>query len=849
MFGSPNRLLCEQVVDDVRRSSSRHKHRYALPQVLHGAFYTSSHDCPGIGSLFDVHLYGKWAPLFGGFVQRERILSTAVFVPDAPVIHGNEKPEILFFNFRTQHAFSETQKFELALLANVILASVDTELKRRQKHWQPALLWTTRCQSSLTSIFNDALVYHSAEQREEHFVEHLLGNLHQYLVRPGGDNERLLASVYLLKNTPNGMTLNRCGRQWGAKEEKAPLAEQRCYREDEASITVCTATTGRSHLLNHIDPPGQTSIELMQGEYSRLVTTDLPPQYILRPPRKREPARLILFDPEGEFGGERIKNTIPIPRVEDKLLVRNEVQFADLFGELDSEWSRPCSEVCVPIYAGQQIVGCVNIESDQTYRFNPSSLNVLGAVSTIVGAAVMQRDSSRLLDEIQTASELFHTERHPDPESLRLDELASQVARTLGCYAIDIEIAVGINEGEAVYTTIATSRDDETTLQTSKWSSRVAGAFSDSVNSIVVDIDKSRRSETPSVYIIRQSAQTPVAAAPGSCRFALSAIDDFEFDIEDAATDPPIDIIIGVALGDPEAREVTAPRAILWASYLHRPFAIDDEQWANSLRRDGQLQYLFSTAARCSVIPLTWSSEALAAIRFNRAMHHGGLIDTMEKISAELSTVSRRYGSSDERHEGRALSMSIGKAAGLSDYLCSHLNVTRRLAATNHSNDLADLIERLKLKHEWPLQKLLDEAWQVVVSLYTHRSQELTLNLADGLRIVGSRDEVSELLILVLTNCVLHGKRADGVRDIVVDAVVRSEGIASVRIYDHGESTSLDSTSYRNTKEQPRLGVSTIKKLAGAICHEGKYTFVPPSIDGGVSWEFVFPVCEITRSI
>lgn len=853
MFGAPGRRFCEQIVQDTIQGNGEGSTKFTLPQVIHSTFFRDAKRGPRIDPLFDTSVYGKWELLFQGFANREGIVSSAVFVPEQPVIRENMLPEVLFFNFRSEQRFDKKQRFSLALLANAIFASIEIELSRRKKYWQTALLWTTRCQSSLTSIFNDGLVYQPGEHSEASFVEYLLENLYAHLKRP---QERLLASVYLLRRDRDTITLNRCGKQSGEMGKGDFLREQICYSADSPSITVCTAITGRAHLLNHIDPPGQTSIELMLHEYRSLAESSLAPNYALRPPTFREPPRLILFFESNEKVHEAtILETIKVQRVAQKLIARHRVQYSDIFGELDSVWPRPCSEVCVPIYAGQQLVGCVNIESNVTYRFNPSALNVLVAVSTIVGAAVMQRDNARMLDEVQKASEAFHTSQHPDMDSLRLNELAKQVARTLGCRSIDIEIATGPDGTRPEYSLIATSRESHDEHGFGSWTTAVTKSRPDNASAVIVDLAESREIGELSVYDVFEVGEKDselldrvrhrhldAGSWHDNVRYRLvsRAVAVLAPDLQRVSR--KLDIVIGVSIGASENLHVSQlPQAILWATFSNRPFALRDEQWANQLRRDGLLRHLLSTAERCSVVPLTWSSQALSAIRFNRAMHHGGLIDTLEKVSFELQRAEIEFQKLGESSKLPVLGYAnitehIAKASYLSKYLCSHLNVARRISGTNDVRQHSEAVEALA--HSWSLRELCDESWRVVTAHFSHRDQTIRFVNSEDISIRVSIDEISEMLTLILSNCVLHGSGRNGIRTAIVDW--RREGERSVRLRISDESMGVSPRSTDTMTNRHTLGVTTIRKIASVICVNGEYEYLPASYNAAAEWSFMF---------
>jgi len=864
MSGAPKSTFCHEIVAqiwprDTAAQAYGHDahHEFTLPEKLRGVFFRNAASIPRFEPTFGPSKFGKYAPLFSEFYSRESILSAAVFCPQKPAIAGSNKPELIFFNFRTAHEFLPAQRHKLALLANAILGTLDAEVTRRTASWRSVLIKTIQCQSSVTRCFNESLVHGHGTEAAETCVRRLLIVLHSYLKL---EDEDLLVSAYLLAADHGNLQLKRCGDQIGGKGTPK-LELQECSGDENASITVCTALTGRSHLLNYVDPSGQTSIEITDTQYNQLAAMALPSeQLMLESAVGRRPARLILlhgevhldtldWDALRTFFSQRALSGIFA-----RLYARFQCQFAHIFGNLDSTWSRPCSEVCVPIVVGDDTIGCVNIESNYTHRFNPSSLNVLASVGAIFGAAVVHRDNTFLLDAIQRCAEGFHTTVKLDRESLGLDKLAAQVALNLGCREVSIDALTEIGVAVPRYYRIASSTQDElvgmqapTGIPTD-WTLFVAQNANrcEQFRSLVLANTGDSLSAYNVLFVKTDNNQNDFAQAPIE-QFTLVPAEAFSVRQDTALLQ--YDLVIGVPLLTPDELGRPTCVGVMWASYCQRRFNVTSDHPWDQVQRSLYLDHVICIAKRCSIIPVTLRSRVWEELRYRKSIHHGGFINIIERTSEHIcrgiESISIGAGVEDALHRARLLS----------GYLCTHFNVSRHVY---RNVDVAELRTRLGNSGRERLLSLAEHvqrAWDITQDLHAFkRPPELSLpkGSAIDITVFTSSDYLIELVVMILTNSLLHGKNEKtGFRRIAINwdaSEIEHDNLLPVLFLDDGPgfpSSVLGSQNdvpwrYFDGSGEHGFGIMLIKRLGEIM--SGKVPINTNGDNGGANWTVWLPV-------
>lgn len=668
------------------------------------------------------------APLFSSFLARERVRCSVVFSPSVSVLgrlrqaasaprarrpapagrQGHARPtvpdstvtELLFLNFRDLNSATRFKdpsfRRSLALLARRMFMVVEGDIRSRiDTDWGPAMLRNLRCQSQISRKVRDDLLSspsrgafattplrHPSEVRDgppanpwhiyREFYDALATTLRAEL---GGPEERMIVAIYacvpdtVSKQDPTIWPHLHCIGAHGRSEPAQKAAEkhlnkQRLYAPSEASVTICTTVTGRSHLLQYVEKDSAaarqdrggralTAIELSEMLWHPDFATEandiaaehgaIPGTRIFECQASSRPRRLLLegdLTTEGWIRLEALAARYGIPTfLAQKLRLRTGAKYARIFGALDSEWEHPCSEVCIPIVVGGQILGCVNIESNEPDRFNPSFLNALQALSSTVGIAIMQERRQRLLRCMQTIDERLHASP-PVPDGqieVALDEFAQAAALSLGSVRLDI---VGrLRSSLQPFTQLAVS--DRGWHDRHKWISPRENGWTDY-------IVREKRDDFVGVLFVPEDALGDTAKQPAYSAWRMTRSGDarqptaYEFEeIEggpSTATSMTSDapgLVVAVRLGE---LDQDLPPAVMWCTFAARPFdtRFDRVNRLGAAQRNKYLQYLQSVADHCAVVPALCRSALLAAAEARLNVDHAPLTLLIEAARTRL---------------------------------------------------------------------------------------------------------------------------------------------------------------------------------------------------------------------
>lgn len=217
----------------------------------------------------------KYRTLYSGFLDREEVASSAVFMPSQPRIPGNTLREILFFNFRKPQAFDAASQESLLRLADVMLRKVPSLVRERNRNAYAPAKTMIRAFTSLLKEVNSQL-NNPSRAYDRVFFDTIASNLHDVLNIEGRDSQpqrdqtrpMMIVSIYLSEaneaktpvkdSTPKRFDLDR--RQTlkligsSITDEKHERKQQPLYNEASPSITTCTTMTGGPLMLHRIDP-------------------------------------------------------------------------------------------------------------------------------------------------------------------------------------------------------------------------------------------------------------------------------------------------------------------------------------------------------------------------------------------------------------------------------------------------------------------------------------------------------------------------------------------------------------------------------------------------------------------
>lgn len=710
-------------------------------------------------------------PLFGSFNEREAIRSAALFQPVKSMICLREAKttpsvvELLFFNYRAPQSFLDpAYKGRLRRLAFQIFSTLSAEIQYRVRHeWQGSMLMNLRTQSRISQIVRatflatDTLESPAGQQGPDtdEFGRHAAFDRLAEELRSElkvGD-EKMIVSIYEHVSRPV-----RLDSPWRVVDDPQPrlvcrgwagrgalateLNQQKLYVPEQASITVCTAVTGRSHLLQYVeedsrhdgmDRPRRTAITIPEPADWRVLhiaeMSAIAGCHRTSASAKIYPCaasasgdRLVLEGTLSDEGWDELSRYVASrgvsPFFVEKWKRRAVSKYARIFGKLDQNWAYPCSEACIPIVVGNQVLGCVNIESNKPDRFNHSFLNALMALASTVGFAIVQTRMQRLLDEMQATASAFHRPLAPSEPANKvspLDQLAAVAAHAIGCTRLDIvgtlrsatgepyhHLAVSDPEWHEHNGWVAPRRSSE---GPPGWSEYVAKSQTPGLRGVVL-VPGHHTGHGPKLqgaYEItgpHEREGRPFfdlsRLAPEGCPTLSHAM---------ALTSPAM--IIGIRLTASEVSQSQLP-AVMWCMYQYKPF----EATANNRnlpvreveKQQRHLGHVLTIARSCALIPTIARSATLARAEATLNVDHSPLTHSVEYVASWVRDAVESAGDADQDWK---TGLRLASAA-----LRAHL-IEQRIARRLSEQAPDDLARGLCIEYpDLALRNLLLDAWE-----------------------------------------------------------------------------------------------------------------------------------------
>jgi|GEM_PF-4423130 len=230
-------------------------------------------------------------PLYSSFVDREQILSSAVFMPESgPRLASNTKKEVLFLNFRKKTKFTDKLKVRLLHLAGKMLDRVPVQVNDRNRGAYAPARTMIRAFTSLLREMNNQL-NDPSRRFDEPFFNSIATRLRDVLLRkpkaadpaasappvspgPGSPSEssdrkgsqpQMIVSIYLCESSKGKRvpcawpSRDDLGRHQvlnviGSSSNEHLRPTQKLYDTGSSSVTICSATTGGTLMLPRIDP-------------------------------------------------------------------------------------------------------------------------------------------------------------------------------------------------------------------------------------------------------------------------------------------------------------------------------------------------------------------------------------------------------------------------------------------------------------------------------------------------------------------------------------------------------------------------------------------------------------------
>lgn len=647
-------------------------------------------------------------PLFQSFLFRERITSCAIFSQHAPPLFPSPLTDLLFFNFRSAQCFDREHRERLSHLALAMLRHAPTlSLRRNLASASPAIR-TIRAFSSLFRSLNHHLREPGVIPAPDLYNK-IASDLHHVLAldteRDALDSAaspRLLISIYLTSMDRSSTGTNSIVEPILALRGSSCTSHHTRCRQllyptpagGADSITTCTTLTNCAHLLHRIDRhvqyngeriPLETSVDLTQAQFqfasqdSSLATfgnstsvhdgdTCVGTWHIELAHADRNRAsphhlfpRLILHTPSSNSRDSTHRDSVlehalfhlthtalmqKWPSLLTKLKCRFHVQYSHIFHPLASGWDLPSSEVCVPIRYAGQCIGCINIESRHTDRFNVTYIGLLSSFAAVIGVLAARELDIKLSTDMQSVLLRIHSQpfvrdglnefglpsRHIIEDRYSLNALAGSLAQAAWaerCYFI----ATGSHPDDPTRF-LATS--DHLWNEHRKW----ILPRPDGINAWLA----AQPEDTVGViYDMRDSSSTVVLKASPSPYGTPRSIDTTAPDSllpqprsHDNSTASRI-VIIRLSSFRNDTVPASRSRVHIILAYDQCAFELSVKSRREFERRLTFINYIYTLCMRCTGIADHWTSKLLSQLTIHENISHGDAFKAIEEAFACLS--------------------------------------------------------------------------------------------------------------------------------------------------------------------------------------------------------------------
>ncbi|QDV91519.1 hypothetical protein RAS2_26210 [Phycisphaerae bacterium RAS2] len=858
MYGQPTapfiRNLLRDLYDTSRPSLAHH------PNIFVHA-YNSTDETPPSGHTSFAAQFPQFSTLYDGFMQREKIERFVAFTPrrlkplekDLP-----RRPPILLFYFRWLDGGGQLREltrdylYALADLADRIFRLVDVQTSERAQ----SLDWFSPLRKTFRRLsYVDAALRELTSPNSSLNLDSTLKGLWELCFGPfdqpnPGERATRLATVHTLEcgDEPKLCTLVSLPT-FPMKEERDQLIQA------SSSITVCTTLTGRTHLLNHVDPvepERYTSIALpavafsaFQSVFAELERLFPENRLSLVSPTSRQgrgkierlPARLRWRGQRNKLDWTRARRLCEIrcptlvPYIK-KLAVRTELHYGDMFKDLHKQWERPSCELCLPIRSRDGFVlGCINLEYSETYRFFPHIVGVLSDFAQKVGYVISSQRVLSLMERGANATQI--PLRGSPPKSNVYEQFAHDVMEYFLCDHVDVLIRDAFDE-QPIYRLIACSKgnaDAEKKGSSCKWTSALGTGEGDVIGFAVFCCLADGASKPTSALAIkkrdaqrdadywRNSLDYPHLSGFGAQERELIAVPLEESDLEQLGEvrthETKATILIGVRIGANSASP-QEPAAVMWSAF-YTPTRI---QVGNAKRHiDVLLRYvrmLLGIGAHLSSIPLAWASQYRTLPQILSAFRHAKVGDALGPAANLLEQlVHDKYGDKwileipsrmDDDHI-RAL---------VSTYYVKMIAQTLELLILD---DEELLVSKCKgLARQVSLRDVVYECWLAAQLIAQNKYFVLTPSIDLDITVLVYRNALSLVLVNIFTNLLLrsNSENATDSQQVEIRCEQCQDGGWALSIRDFGVGLNKEQLNQR-LRWQPQQGLGIIDKLGMGI--------------------------------
>lgn len=837
----------------------------------HGTHPSLSHKCiPNVAANASFYAqppvcdhFPKYRLLFSNFVAREDIKSLAYYCPKTSPRGHSRLKEMLFFSFREPTTFKEPLKNGLLDLAERIIISIPSETKKRERSgtWSLPLLESVHRSAYVSDVIQERLLTEldsasdgkSIRASDTQMLRDMLSSLFQGLIsRENQHKSNVIILLRLLQST-HGLDLvtalaapeqiyrtTRAGPQLVSLQRHVDLAyieQDDSVKDANAGVNICTTMTGRAHLINYVDPEGQTSIPLDTRTYRRLegIRFDLIfHQYCrLLSPCNKQPARLLLHkEPENATAGNiRLMFPSDVCYVWDKLLWRAAMNYSQMFREEVHFWQRPCSELCLPINVNRQTIGCLNIEVDRPYAFSRDLVTSLSSVTGVIGLLLVRRKITNLLDSVKSTVSVLSAPQVQAKTEEQLDAFAVCIQQSLLCDRVDI--CTGSSDRQSTYCRIASSaegwRNNKAVEEPRRDGATAALMRADDVHlrGIVYEVDPTAQRLTIAVSVHRRDNDV-----------CLSRTEILRDEWPSLVKERPCRLLFGIRMfssssGDPQ------PLGIMWC-FLTGPGRLylgGDPEDDASLK--AYVRSLLQAAECCSIIPEVWRSHANQMIEFFQKFEHESLGQVTASARSNVFEASQELERSwrAESSERKVIARRLDACTKELDYVHSKIsflaNVSRVGALKNLEAPVSSSV---------PLKEALAEAFHIAQVLYSvpQCDEERLLAHVGDHSVHVPREYLRVLLVNILHNSLKHGLNkipADSA-ELYVEAHsdLETSHLVKLIISNGGNSIPEEFLSSDATGDSKgrHLGLSFIRALSEML-GERECQFAKATDEGGAS--------------
>lgn len=808
--------------------------------------------------------FRRTTPLFGNFIERERVASIALFVQPQP---HSEKPAILMFAFRRGPDaravdFTPGKQKALEQLARRVFARLPGQMRQRQANpaWHDAMLRSLRQVSEVQRFLARDLLSSPGTRPGAPFYEKLMTRALSHIL---ASDSASAASLWKLSTQTGTLLLNREAIV-GSYDPAQSVASQACDGS-ATSVTICSTLTGRPHLLSYIDAAGVVSVPIPDTAVKTLVSSPLPAGFRVGPESSsysRVPRWRLEFDLKHRLDFEEHANTLrrALGQVHggliDRLTANVHASFSNLYLELGGDTQRARSELCIPIYVADQPVGCLNVESSLCRRFTPATMSVLMALRDALTIAIGREIDVDVLQSIHETSEKILRDSQAILNTSTLDDFAERVRCSVLCDEVLFcsQLRGASENRKASYDVAAASRAvssrQRNIIRPSGWTDFLWNHRDPEVEGVLLDTN-SPKAGVPlaNAWLLkRENTGDPAGRLIGQLEPVPDRIRQI-LSLNNASQAARVRMQVGIKIVDPSNRAV---RSVVWFSYIHPGRVYPDAGKVKLPVLLGCVRNLAATARWCSIVPEMVNSRSLMYGKFYKAMTHEGFSLMVESTEVDLRKVmdclqARVMPPSEQLTEARSRTATAQLGV---EYISAKIDALTQYSVFENQDELAQLVR--KRASSFLLSDIIQDAWTLAKKAYSRKVYpRLEAQIPAGLRITTSRRHLLLLLVNVLINSIEHGRPVAGWPAAVVQIRTEAAEAGRIRIVIRDNGPGFEEQFLRTETQDildrgvphakhERQGTMIIKRVSRAI--SGEMADLRNHPEGGAETAFSLPV-------